>query len=186
VPSPNPEQLAKSSVPVYEREREEHTMTQDEFAALLARLTAAAEAGDGRRFAQCFDPDAVYHDYIYGDHRGRGEIAHMLESLFHRDAAEYRWRMFDPVCQGDVGYAWSLSSFVSKIPDFAGKRVVIDGMSRFQLKGGLIGDYSESVNGGVAMVQLGVAAPRIEKVLQRWARQLLERPAVQAYLALPR
>jgi len=110
----------------------------------------------------------------------------MLESLFHRDAAEYRWRMFDPVCQGDVGYAWSLSSFVSKIPDFAGKRVVIDGMSRFQLKDGLIGDYSESVNGGVAMVQLGVAAPRIEKVLQRWARQLLERPAVQAYLALPR
>ena len=161
-------------------------MTQDEFAALLGRLTDAAEAGDGERFAQCFDQDAVYHDYIYGDHRGRGEIARMLEGMFHRDAAEYRWRMFDPVCQGDVGYAWSLSSFVSKIPDFAGKRVVIDGMSRFQLKGGLIVDYSESVNSGVAMVQLGVAAPRIEKVLQRWARQLLERSVVRAYLAGPR
>jgi ketosteroid isomerase-like protein len=161
-------------------------MTQDEFAALLGRLTAAAEAGDGERFAQCFDQDAVYHDYIYGDHRGRGEIARMLEGMFHRDAAEYRWRMFDPVCQGDVGYAWSLSTFISKIPDFAGKRVVIDGMSRFQLKGGLIDDYSESVNAGVAMVQLGVAAPRIEKVMQRWARQLVERPDVEAYLALPR
>jgi ketosteroid isomerase-like protein len=161
-------------------------MTQDEFAALLGRLTDAAEAGDGKRFAQCFGQDAVYHDYIYGDHRGRGEIARMLEGMFHRDAAEYRWRMFDPVCQGDVGYAWSLSTFVSKMPDFAGKRVVIDGMSRFQLKGGLIEDYSESVNAGVAMVQLGVAAPRIEKVMQRWARQLVERPAVQAYLAAPR
>ncbi|HZB89847.1 MAG TPA: nuclear transport factor 2 family protein [Stellaceae bacterium] len=158
-------------------------MTQDEFAALLRRMTDAAEAGDGERFAQCFDQDAVYHDYIYGDHRGRGEIARMLEGLFHRDAAEYRWRMFDPACHGDLGYAWSLSSFVSKIPEFAGKRVVIDGMSRFRLKGGRISDYSESVNGGVAMVQLGVAAPWIEKVLQRWARQLLERPAVEAYLA---
>jgi hypothetical protein len=66
-------------------------------------------------------------------------------------------------------------------PDFAGKHVVIDGMSR-----GLISDYSESVNGGVAMVQLGVAAPRIEKVLQRWVHQLLERPGVRTYLAVPR
>jgi len=35
----------------------------------------------------------------------------------------------------------------------------------------------------VAMVQLGVAAPRLEKVLQRWSRQLLEQPATQAFLA---
>jgi hypothetical protein len=32
------------------------------------------------------------------------------------------------------------------------------------------------------MVQLGVAAPRLEKVLQRWSRQLLEQPATQAFL----
>jgi ketosteroid isomerase-like protein len=160
----------------------EEDVTQEEFAALLHRLTAAAEAGDGKRFAGCFTADAVYHDYIYGDHRGRDEIAHMLEGLFHRDAAAYRWEMFDPVCNGDLGYAWSLSSFTSKLPDFAGRRVVIDGMSRFELKDGLIADYSESVNGGVAMVQLGVAAPRIEKVLQRWASELQERPAAQAFL----
>ena len=56
-------------------------------------------------------------------------------------------------------------------------------MSRFELKDGLISDYSESVNGGVAMVQLGVAPQRIEKVLQRWSKQLQERPASQAFLA---
>jgi len=55
-------------------------------------------------------------------------------------------------------------------------------MSRFVLRQGLIADYSESVNGGVAMVQLGVAAPRMEKILQRWARELQERPAVRSYL----
>ena len=161
-------------------------MNQEDFAALLGRMTAAAEAGDGARFAQCFHEDAVYHDYIYGDHRGRAEIAQMLEGQFHRDAGDYRWQMFDPVCQGDLGYAWSLSTFLSRIPEFAGKRVVIDGMSRFALRDGLILDYSESVNGGVAMVQLGVAAPRLEKVLQRWARELQQRPAVQTYLARQR
>jgi ketosteroid isomerase-like protein len=157
-------------------------MTNDDFAALLRRFTAAAEAGDGRRFAECFTKDGVYHDYIYGDHKGRDEIAHMLEGLFHRDAGDYRWEMFDPVCAGNIGYAWSLSRFTSKIPEFAGRKVVIDGMSRFALRDGLISDYSESVNGGVAMVQLGVAAPRLEKVLQRWAGELQDRPAVAAYL----
>ncbi len=154
----------------------------DDFAALLHRFTAAAEAGDGEAFAACFTADGIYHDYIYGDHKGRAEIAQMMDHLFHRDAANYRWEMFDPVSDGRIGYAWSLSSFTSKIPEFLGRPVIIDGMSRFVLRQGLIADYSESVNGGVAMVQLGVAAPRMEKILQRWARELQERPAVRSYL----
>ena len=159
-------------------------MTLDDFKALLQRFTAAAEAGDGEALAACFTPDGVYHDYIYGDHRGRADIAHMLVDLFHRDAGpDYRWEMFDPVCNGDLGYAWSLSSFTSRIPDFAGKSVVIDGMSRFELRDGLISDYRESVNGGVAMAQLGVEPARIAKVLARWGRQLQDQPTTQAFLA---
>lgn len=161
-------------------------MTPEQFAALLLRFTQAAEAGDGQAFAGCFTPDGVYHDYIYGDHGGRAEIAHMLADLFHRDAGpDYRWQMFDPVCNGRLGYACSLSCFSSKLPEFAGRRVVIDGISRFELRDGLISDYSESVNGGVAMVQLGVAAPRIEKVLRRWSSQLLARSATRAFLLHP-
>jgi hypothetical protein len=158
-------------------------MTHEQFSALLRRLTAAAEAGDAQAFAACFTPDGVYHDYVYGDHAGRSEITRMLSELFHRDADHYRWEMFDPVCNGDLGYAWSLSSFISKVPEFAGRFVVIDGMSRFELKDGLISDYSESVNGGVAMAQLGVNAQRMEKVLQRWGKQLQDRPATRAFLA---
>ena len=161
-------------------------MTPEAFSALLQRLTTAAEAGDGERFAACFTPDGVYHDYIYGDHAGRPEIARMISALFHRDARDYRWEMFDPVCNGDLGYAWSLSSFTSTVPEFDGKFVVIDGMSRFELKDGLISDYSESVNGGVAMVQLGVNPQRMEKVLRRWGQQLQDRPATRAFLARPK
>lgn len=157
-------------------------MTQDGFAALLERFCAAATAGDGQAFAACFTEDAVYHDYIYGDHNGRTSIADMMENLFHRDAEDYDWRMFDPVCHGDLGYAWSLSKFTSTIPEYRGNRIVIDGMSRFELKDGLIADYRESVNGGVAMVQLGVEDGRVCGVLRRWARLLKERPEVQDYL----
>jgi hypothetical protein len=158
-------------------------MTAAEFAALLGRMTAAAEAGDGAAFAACFAADGVYHDYIYGDHAGRAAIADMLVNYFHRDATDYRWTFFEPVVNGDLGYAWSLSSFESTVPEFRGKRVVIDGISRFRLKDGLIADYAESVNGGVAMAQLGVQPARMAKVMAKWAGWLKARPETAAYLA---
>jgi ketosteroid isomerase-like protein len=158
----------------------------DAFAKLLDDFTSSAESGDGARFARHFTEDAVYHDYIYGPHRGRAEIAHMLQNLFHRDATDYRWEMFDSVFDGRQGYAWSLSSFTSTIPQFQGKRVVIDGMSRFIIRDGLIAEYRESVNGGVAMAQLGVEPARMAKVFSRWSGWLQERPETQAYLARPK
>jgi hypothetical protein len=69
------------------------------------------------------------------------------------------------------------------MPAFAGRRIVVEGMSRFLLRDGAIAEYGEAVNGGVAMVQLGVDAARIEKRLRRWADELLERPEVHRHLA---
>jgi SnoaL-like domain len=162
-------------------------MTPDDFAALLDRLTLAAEAADGAGFAACFTEDAVYHDYIYGPHRGRADIADMLENLFRRDAADdYRWEMFDPVFDGYRGYAWSLSSFTSLVPQFKGRFVVIDGISRFVVRGGLIAEYRESVNAGVAMAQLGVEPERMNKVMSRWAAALKENEATVGFLARPK
>jgi ketosteroid isomerase-like protein len=162
---------------------EESAMDAASFAALLRRFTAAVEAGDGAAFAQCFAAEAVYHDYVYGAHRGRAAIACMLEDLFHRDARDYRWEMFEPALAGDTGYARWLFSYTSIMPDFAGRRVAVEGMSQFLLRDGAIAEYREAVNGGVAMVQLGVDAARIEKRLKRWAEELLERPEVRRHLA---
>jgi len=159
-------------------------MTTGEFAALLDRMTLAAEAADGLGFAACFTEDAVYHDYIYGPHRGRADIGRMLVDLFRRDADDdYRWEMFDPVFDGQLGYAWSLSSFTSLVPQFKGKFVVIDGMSRFVMRDGLIAEYRESVNGGVAMAQLGVEPERMNKVMSRWAASLKSSEATVAFLS---
>ena len=159
-------------------------MTGDEFAGLLNEFTLSAESGDGARFAGYFTDDAIYYDYVYGAHKGRAEIAHMMQDLFHRDAADYRWEMFDPVFDGIKGYAWSLSSFTSKIEQFKGQPVVIDGMSRFIMRDGLIAEYRESVNGGVAMAH--VEPDRMAKVFKRWTGWLKERPETLDYLARPK
>ncbi|MEI7446782.1 MAG: nuclear transport factor 2 family protein [Burkholderiales bacterium] len=159
-------------------------MDTADFARLLDAMMRAAEAGDGTAFAACFTEDATYHDYVYGPHAGRAEIARMLVELFRRDAGpDYRWEMYDPVCGGDVGYAWSLSSFTSTVPEFAGRRVVIDGISRFVLRDGLIAEYFESVNGCVAMAQLGVVPERMAKVARKWADRLLAEPRTRAFVA---
>ena len=162
-------------------------MNIDDFRRLLNEFTLAAEAADGERFARCFTEDGIYYDYIYGAHRGRKEIAYMLEELFRRDADDdYRWEMFDPVFDGRMGYAWSLSSFTSLVPQFKGQFVVIDGMSRFLVRDGLFSEYRESVNGGVAMQQLGVEPGRMAKIFKRWGGWLKERPETVDYLARPR
>src|SRR6202008_1577984 len=158
-------------------------MTREEFIALLSDFTHSAESGDGARFAGHFTEDGIYYDYIYGPHTGRADIAHMMQNLFHRDAADYRWEMFDPVFDGRQGYAWALSSFTSTIPQFKGRRVVIAGMSRFLVRDGLIAEYREAVNGGVARAQLGVEPARMEKVFRRWTGWLEERPETLDYLA---
>ena len=133
-------------------------MTGDEFAALLDDLTRSAESGDGARFAGILPKMPSITTTSTAPIAAGADIAHMMQDLFHRDAADYRWEMFDPVFDGEKGYAWSLSNFTSKIPQFAGRHVVIDGISRFVVRDGLIAEYRECVNGGVAMVQLGVRA----------------------------
>src|SRR3546814_3989392 len=52
----------------------------------------------------------------------------------------------------------------------------------FRLRDGLIAEYHESVNGGIAMAQLGVAPARMDKVFRKWGGWLLARPEVQRYL----
>jgi ketosteroid isomerase-like protein len=158
-------------------------MKTREFAEFLKIFSSAAEAGDGDAFAACFTEDGIYHDYVYGDHQGRAEISHMMSHQFHRDAGkDYRWEMFDPICEGNLAYAWSLSTFTSTVPEFAGKRVVIDGMSKFILRDGLIQVYRESVNGGVAMAQLGVHPERLAKVCAKWGQQLVAQPETAEFL----
>jgi ketosteroid isomerase-like protein len=165
---------------------QEGGVTQEDFVALVARFGAAATAGDGKALAACFTEDGVYHDYIYGPHKGRASIADMLENLFHRDADGYDWQFFDPVMNGNIGYAHSLSRFISTVPEFKDREVVIDGMSRFVLKDGLIAEYHESVNGGVAQSQLGVPPERMAKVMTKWAKRFRDHADVEAYAATVR
>ena len=138
-----------------------------DFEAVLGDFTAAVESGDGRALAALFTPEGSYHDGFYGESVGRDAIARMLEEEFWGHAEGFRWQMFDPVCDGRVGYARYLFNYRSKLPGVEGRAVVFDGISQFTFEGDLIACYREQFNTGMAMAQLEFAPERIERHLKR-------------------
>lgn len=153
-----------------------------DFPALLKAFSAAVEAGDGTTLAALFTENGVYHDTFYGEFTGRAAIREMLEQRFWRDADAFRWDFLDPVSDGKTGYARWAFSYTSKMAHNAGKRVAFEGMSRFALKDGLIQHYGEQFQAGVAFVQLGVDAPRMEKVFRRWTDTALGAKALARHV----
>lgn len=141
-----------------------------DFPALLESFTAAVESGDGQRLAVLFTPDGTYNDGFYGPSTGRDAIAAMLEDHFHAHARDFRWQMHNPLCDGATGYAnWDFS-YTSKLPGAEGRRVIFEGMSRFDLDAdGLIRQYTEIFDIGIPMAQLGFPAERIARSLEKAA-----------------
>jgi len=148
------------------------------FPDLLAKFTAAVEGNDADGLAALFLPDGVYVDGFYGPYTGRAAIAEMLRAHFWGAAKDFKWDMRDPVCDGRVGYAHWLFSYTSTLEGAEGRRVVFEGMSRFDLEDGLIRRYSEVFDRGVALAQLGFPAERIARTVGRAAERV--RAAAQA------
>jgi ketosteroid isomerase-like protein len=152
------------------------------FTDLLARFTAAVEAGDGQALAALFTPDGTYHDTFYGAFTGRDALADMLDNHFWRDAGAFRWDMLDPIEAGGIGYARFLFSYASKLPGVEGKRITFEGMSCFHLEDGLIRHYGETFDQGIALAQTGFPGDRIVRRLEREANALRERAAGTRHL----
>lgn len=148
---------------------------------LLTRFGAAAAAGDGTAFAALFTPDGRYDDGFFGVHEGRASIAAMLER-FHVGGEDFRWQFLEPLGNGTLAYFRYIFSYRSKVPESAGQLVVFDGMARLRLQDGLIADYAEVFDRGVAFVQLGFSAPHVHRLLTRSADQLRGGALVQGHL----
>ena len=144
------------------------------FEKITYELTQSVCNNDGESLANLFADDGVYHDYIYGSFKGKKNIKIMLNNYFHRDAKNFFWKMSDHIFSEDIGYAKYMFKFTSKIPEYFGKKVTVSGICFFRFKFNSIVEYSESVNGGIAMVQLGVKPEKMQKVFLKWFKRSLE------------
>ena len=144
------------------------------FEKLLTNFTSSVEENDGKKLANLFTEDGVYDDYIYGPFKGRENIYTMLLDHFHKDSKNLNWKMYDSVYLNGMGYARYRFSFTSSLEEYYGRKVAITGIAFFRLKKQLIEYYGESVNGGIAMAQLGLPAGKIKRVFEKWSDRLLK------------
>ena len=155
------------------------------FDHLLGQFTAAVEAGEGTVLADLFTVDGIYHDGFYGSFQGHAAIADMLETHFWGKAKDFKWHMHEPIMTGSIGYARYLFSYTSTLPEAGGRRVMFDGISRFQFEGPKIKDYFEIFDAAMALAQTGFSAERIAKFADRKAQRLRATTAAASHLTLP-
>ena len=144
-----------------------------EFKNLTEKFTYYVCNNKPKKLSNLFLPDGVYHDYIYGTFKGRNNIENLISNLFYRDGKNFFWEMYDTVFENNMGYAKYRFGFTSNIKEYFGKKVILPGICFFNLKNGFINEYSEVVNGGIAMVQLGVSPNKMEKVFLKWFKRNL-------------
>ena len=148
------------------------------FHALLDAFSRLVEAGDGDGFAGLFTEDGVYHDRFYGDAVGRAAIRRLIEEQFHREGERFVWRFREPVFDGHVGYAGFRYAYTALGRHAAGRRVALEGISRFRLRDGLVYDYDDAFDGGVMLAQLGTPPDVMHTVMTRWSRRQIEDPEI--------
>jgi hypothetical protein len=143
-------------------------MNNGDFKLLLDEFAATVVTNDAAAFAALFTEDGTCDDLFFGRHCGRPEIAAMLRR-FHDGGRDYRWEFLDALASETIGYARFHFSYVSTLPDSAGRSVYFDGISLFRFSYGLIAEYREAWDRGVALVQLGFPAERIRRIVEKAA-----------------
>lgn len=147
-----------------------------DLADFIDRFTQAACAGPGRRLAEFFTDDGVYHDGFYGAFAGRAAIAAMIDDHFHAHSENLDWTYKD-VCEGNgLAYGTYRFHYDSLLPNVHGTRITMEGMGRFRFRGGLIADYTEVFDVGIGLAQLGFPAERIARSLQKRAAKVVNGP----------
>ena len=155
-------------------------MTTEE---LLHAFCDAVEQRNGKAFADLFAEDGVYHDVFYGAFEGRAAIAEMIDDVFYRSAADFRWDMHAPVSDGNLLYARYTFSYRSTLPEAQGARVMFEGVAMMKLRDGEIVSYHEVANTAPAFVDLNFAPERIARILARQGAALKARPEMRRHLA---
>ena len=153
-----------------------------DFESMLQAFAQAVHDRDTQGLAGLFTADGRYHDGFFGTHQGRDAIAAMLDR-FHVGGEDFAWQFVEPLASAELGYARYCFSYRSREAARRGELVVFDGMARMRLRDGLIADYAEVFDRGIAFTQLGYEPPRVIKLLGRYTGELRAGELVREHLA---
>ena len=151
-------------------------------ATMLRAFCDAVEQHNGKAFAELFTEDGVYHDVFYGAFKGRAKIANMIDDVFYRTAADFRWDMHTPVSDGKTLYAHYTFSYRSTLPEAQGARAMFEGVAIMTLRDGKIALYHEVANTAPGFVDMNFAPERIARIFAKHGAALKARPEMARHL----
>jgi steroid delta-isomerase-like uncharacterized protein len=136
--------------------------------AVIERFAEAFNRRDVEGILACFTEDATYGDLFYGEAAGPDG----LRALFGRmlgEAADVDWRLDQVVATPNVEIAeWTFRLVVGDaVPRSAGRTVSLRGVSVFDLRDGRCCAYREYFDRGQGLVQLGLEAGPLHRILSR-------------------
>lgn len=136
--------------------------------SIVREFEKAFKNNDMEALIACFTPDATYHDTFLGGLKGPEGIRTLFERTYS-EGRDYAWTMDTVVETDDCAAAeWTFTYVVSDaIPRSAGRRVSYRGMGLFEKKNGRICAYRESLDLGVALLQLGFSPEATIKTLRK-------------------
>ena len=152
--------------------------SQDENAALIERLYAAFDRGDGAAMAACYAPDARFRDPVFGELSGE-QAGTMWRMLTSRPDSDLSVELAAHEAGPETGSARWIARYTF---GQTGRPVVNDIQARFRFAGGLIAEHVDEFSfwtwSRQALGPTGLVlgwTPVLPLVLRRKVRGNLER-----------
>jgi steroid delta-isomerase-like uncharacterized protein len=135
---------------------------------LVRRYLAAHNARDLEAMHNCFTDDVDYQDNFFGDFLGRDALRGMFERTF-RESADHTWTVTRTVATDDaIAAEWEFDYTVSDaVPSGGGRRLLLPGVSWFELRGDRCVRYREFFDRAAALHAQGIEPAQVAAIVAR-------------------
>jgi hypothetical protein len=136
--------------------------------SFLDAFTTAHNARDVAAALACFTDDVDYRDIFFGDCHGHTELGAMFTRTF-AESAQHTWTIMRSLVTADAIVAeWEFDYTVSDaVPAGGGRRLVLPGVSWFELRGERCFRYREFFDRAATLHAQGVPAEKVATIVAR-------------------
>jgi steroid delta-isomerase-like uncharacterized protein len=135
---------------------------------LVHRFLAAHNDRDLTAVLDCFTDDIDYRDIFYGDFVGRDAVRELFERMF-AESAVHIWTITRTLGTPEAIVAeWEFDYTISEtVPSGGGRRLLIPGVSWFELREGRCFRYREFFDRAATLHAQGIPAERVAAIVAR-------------------
>jgi steroid delta-isomerase-like uncharacterized protein len=148
---------------------------------LVERFFAAHNVRDLAAALDCFADDITYRDIFYGDQCGKDALRALFERMY-AEAAAHHWTLTRTLVTPEAIVAeWEFDFTVSdSVPSGGGRRLILPGVSWFELRDDRCFRYSEFFDRAAALHAQGIDPGKVAAMVARRSTVRVIEPELSA------